>query len=236
MLTSHFIAATYLTMVAALSSIMERSRLANDFSRPVVALSIFLSSNGKPFAIVVVVLVLAVALAVAGSGLGVGVTVTAAGASESNRNMQSTPNNTGIIILKGATVIDGTGDLPRPNTTIVINGSRIAALSSNATAHSDFRSFAAKNIIDLTGKYIIPGLFDTHAHVANVLKNSYNHSESEYMLSMLLAYGVTTIRNTGGPTEQSVGLKKNVSEGKIIAPKYLRQDDCLTLRRFKYRL
>jgi imidazolonepropionase-like amidohydrolase len=127
-------------------------------------------------------------------------------------------NNTGIVILKNATVIDGTGDLPRPNTTIVINGSRIAALSSNAAANSDHRSFAAKNVIDLAGKYIIPGLFDMHAHVANVPKNSYNQSESEYILSMLLAYGVTTIRNLGGPTEQSVDLKKNVYEEKIIGP------------------
>jgi imidazolonepropionase-like amidohydrolase len=133
-------------------------------------------------------------------------------------SMLSKHNNTGIIVLKGATVIDGTGDPPRPNTTIIIDGSRIAALSSNAKANAEIRSSAAKNILDLTGKYIMPGLFDMHAHVTNVLKNSYNQSESEYMLSMLLAYGVTTIRNTGGPTEQSVELKKNVSEGKIIGP------------------
>ena len=31
-------------------------------------------------------------------------------------------------------------------------------------------------------------------------------------------YGVTTIRNPGGPTEQSVALKENVSEGKITGP------------------
>jgi predicted amidohydrolase YtcJ len=91
--------------------------------------------------------------------------------------MLSTHNNIGIIVLKGATVIDGTGDLPRLNTTIVIDGSRIAALSSNVTANADIRPFAAKSIIDLTGKYIIPGLFDMHAHVANVLKNSYNQDE-----------------------------------------------------------
>ena len=45
-------------------------------------------------------------------------------------------------------------------------------------------------VINLTGKYVIPGLFDMHAHVANVLKNSYNQRESEYML-LLLVYGVT---------------------------------------------
>jgi imidazolonepropionase-like amidohydrolase len=125
-------------------------------------------------------------------------------------------NDTGVIILEGATVIDGTGDLPKPNTTIVINGSRIASLSSNTANNYDFS--LAKNVINLTGKYIIPGLLDMHAHVANVRKNSYNQSESEYMLRMLLDYGVTTIRNPGGPTEQSVALRENVSKGKIIGP------------------
>ena len=132
-------------------------------------------------------------------------------------NQRLAQNNAGIIILENATVIDGTGDLPKPNTTIVINGSRIADLSNNATVNPDL-PFAAKIVINLTGKYIIPGLFDMHAHVGNVLKNSYNQSESEDMLSMLLAYGITTIRNTGGPTEQSVALKKNISEGKIMGP------------------
>ena len=123
-------------------------------------------------------------------------------------------NNTGAVILEGATVIGGTGALPKPNTTLVINGSRIV-YASNITANNyDHNSSAADNVINLTGKYILPGLFDMHAHVANVRKNSYNQSESEYMLRMLLTHGVTTIRNPRGPTEQSVALKENVSEGK----------------------
>src|SRR5919106_1478367 len=131
---------------------------------------------------------------------------------------QPIQNSNGIVILEGVTIIDGTGDLPKPNTTIVINGSRIAYLSSDTANNYDLNFSAAKNVINLTGKYIIPGLFDMHAHVANVRKNSYNQNESEYMLRMLLTYGVTTIRNPGGPTEQSVALRENVSEGKIIGP------------------
>jgi hypothetical protein len=66
-------------MFAALLSIMERSGLTTDASRPAVVSSIFLSSNGKSFAIVIVVL--AAAIVVAGAGLdglgdGVGVIVT----------------------------------------------------------------------------------------------------------------------------------------------------------------
>src|SRR5919109_5342521 len=133
-------------------------------------------------------------------------------------NQTLAQNDAGVIILEGATVIDGTGDLPKPNTTIVLNGSRIAYISSDTANNYNLNFSAAKNAINLTGKYIIPGLFDMHAHVANVLKNSYNQSESEYMLQMLLTHGVTTIRNPGGPTEQSIALRENVSEGKIAGP------------------
>ena len=78
-------------------------------------------------------------------------------------------------------------------------------VASNTTANNfELHRSEAKNVINLTSKYVIPGLFDMHA---NVLKNSYNESESEYMLCTLLAYGVTTIRNPGGPTEQSVALE-----------------------------
>jgi imidazolonepropionase-like amidohydrolase len=133
-------------------------------------------------------------------------------------NQTLTQNDAGVIILEGATVIDGTGDLPKSNTTIVINGSKIAYLSSDTANNYNLNSSATKNVINLTGKYIIPGLFDMHAHVANVRKNSYNQNESEYMLRMLLTHGVITIRNPGGPTEQSVALRENVSEGKIVGP------------------
>jgi imidazolonepropionase-like amidohydrolase len=133
----------------------------------------------------------------------------------SNQTLSS--NNTGAVILEGATLIDGTGALPKPNTTIVIDGNRIVFVSNNTADNFDL-NFSAANSVNLTGKYIIPGLFDMHAHVANVLKDSYNQSESEYALRMLLTHGITTIRNPGGPTEQSVALRDNVSEGRIIGP------------------
>ena len=132
-------------------------------------------------------------------------------------NQTLTSNNTGAVILEGATLIDGTGALPKPNTTIVIDGNRIVFVSNN-TADSFDLNFSTANSVNLTGKYIIPGLFDMHAHVGNVLKDSYNQNESEYMLRMLLTHGITTIRNPGGPTEQSVALRENASEGKIMGP------------------
>ena len=158
---------------------------------------------------------------VAVTSLFVSPTVTLAFASSLAATYSQTPTQAddGVIILEGATVIDGTGDLPKPNTTIVLNGSRIAYLSNSTENNYNDPTFStAKSVIDLTGKYIIPGLFDMHAHVANVGKDSYNQSESEDMLWMLLAHGVTTIRNPGGPTERSVVLRENVSIGRIAGP------------------
>jgi imidazolonepropionase-like amidohydrolase len=127
----------------------------------------------------------------------------------------------GVVILRGATVIDGTGSVPKPNTVVIVNGSKIVNVltaADDSKYHDYYYSRHNVNVLNLTGKYIIPGLFDMHAHVAGVLKNSYNQTKSENMVNMLLAYGITTIRNPGGPTEQSVALKENVTAGKIKGP------------------
>ncbi|HEY6885165.1 MAG TPA: amidohydrolase family protein [Nitrososphaeraceae archaeon] len=127
----------------------------------------------------------------------------------------------GVVILRGATVIDGTGSVPKSNAVVIVNGSKIVNVftaADNSKYHDYYFSRHNVNVLNLTGKYIIPGLFDMHAHVAGVLKNSYNQTKSGYMLNMLLANGITTIRNPGGPTEQSVALKQNVTAGKIKGP------------------
>jgi imidazolonepropionase-like amidohydrolase len=125
----------------------------------------------------------------------------------------------GVAALIGATVIDGTGSAPKPHAVVIVNGNKIVDVLNNDTKYPDYYSHQPVSVLNLTGKYIIPGLFDMHAHVAGVLKNSYNQTKSENMLKMLLANGVTTIRNPGGPTEQSVALKENVTTGKIKGPR-----------------
>ncbi len=124
-----------------------------------------------------------------------------------------------VVVLRGATVIDGTGSAPKPHAVVIVNGNKIVDVLTNGSKYYDYYSHQRVNVLNLTGKYIIPGLFDMHAHVAGVLKNSYNQTKSENMLHMLLANGITTIRNPAGTTEQSVALKENVTIGKIIGPK-----------------
>ena len=135
----------------------------------------------------------------------------------------STDNGSEVFVLHGATLIDGTGSPPKSDAVVIINGNKIIAV----TNQSEYLNHYFNNLngtqtgvrfLNLTGKYIMPGLFDMHAHVAGVLKDSYDQAASEKMLGMLLDYGITTIRDPGGPTNESVSLREDILSGKIAGP------------------
>ncbi len=138
-------------------------------------------------------------------------------------SLLGTDNGSEVFVLHGATLIDGTGSPPKSDAVVIINGNKIIAV----TNQSEYLNHYFNNLngtqtgvrfLNLTGKYIVPGLFDMHAHVAGVLKDSYDQAASEKMLGMLLDYGITTIRNPGGPTNESVSLREDILTGKIAGP------------------
>ena len=140
-----------------------------------------------------------------------------------NRSLSllNTDNENEILVLNGATLIDGTDGPQKNNSVIIINNNKIIAV----TSQNNYLSFNISNeslpngrVLNLTGKYIMPGLFDMHAHVAGVRKNSYDQATSEEMLRMLLNYGVTTVRNPGGPTNETVQLREEVLNGSLSGP------------------
>jgi imidazolonepropionase-like amidohydrolase len=129
-----------------------------------------------------------------------------------------------VLVLHGATIIDGTGSTPKADTDIIISGNKIVAVTNQSgyidnLYSNDFnRTQIRVSSLNLSGKYVMPGLFDMHAHVAGVLKDSYDQATSKKMLQMLLENGITTIRNPGGPTNESISLRQDVVEGKIAGP------------------
>jgi imidazolonepropionase-like amidohydrolase len=134
-------------------------------------------------------------------------------------------NENEILMLWGATLIDGTGAIPETDSVIFINESKIFAVT-NQSVFRDYISLYDENrsqikdrlVLNLTGKYVMPGLFDMHAHVAGVLKDSYGQITSENALGALLDYGITTIRNPGGPTNETVSLKEEVLNKTVKGP------------------
>ena len=88
--------------------------------------------------------------------------------------------------IRNATVIDViTGDARRTN--IIVVGSKIAAVGAAA------RIPAGADVINGTGKFIIPGLWDMHVHLW----------ESQPMFDLYTAHGVTGIRDMGSNYERS---------------------------------
>lgn len=121
----------------------------------------------------------------------------------------------GLVILEGASLIDGTGSPPRNDSVVVLKDERILTVTDKGSYTTYTKD---SEIVNLTGRFLIPGLFDMHAHVAGVLDSSYNQTISENTLKALLDNGITTIRNPGGPTKESVALRDAVAADQIKGP------------------
>src|SRR5256714_12385562 len=80
------------------------------------------------------------------------------------------------LLIRGATIIDGIAETPIRDRALLIEGNTIRGLlPANADAPT------GAQVIDLTGKYIIPGLFDSHVHW------------DPFMGELLVNHGVTSI-------------------------------------------
>jgi imidazolonepropionase-like amidohydrolase len=86
----------------------------------------------------------------------------------------------GDLVITDVTVIDVVAGKARPAQTVVIAGDRIAAIGPAATT----RAACGAKVISGTGKYLIPGLWDMHVHLAD-----------EAMPGLFLRFGVTGVRH-----------------------------------------
>jgi hypothetical protein len=116
-----------------------------------------------------------------------------------------------VLAITHVTVIDATGAGPRRDMTVVIENDRIALIvaSSTLSLPSNARVLAA------TGKFLIPGLTDMHVHLTGAGEPE---ASRKFMLPMLLANGITTVRDMGGYLESLEPLRKEIREGKRVAP------------------
>ncbi len=64
-----------------------------------------------------------------------------------------------VTALTNATLIDGTGAPPQSGATVVMQGGRITAIGRDAKAP------AGAAVVDLSGKYVVPGIINGHGHV-----------------------------------------------------------------------
>jgi imidazolonepropionase-like amidohydrolase len=94
------------------------------------------------------------------------------------------------LVIAHVTVIDGTGAPARLDTTVVIVGDRIAAIGNSAQTATPKMA----QVVDGTGKFLIPGLWDMHAHGATGENAAWTHL-------LFLANGVVGVRDMFGPPD-----------------------------------
>ena len=104
------------------------------------------------------------------------------------------------LVIRGATMIDGTGAPPLGPVDLVIEGNLIAEIRSGGTAGLPIgnEDDADARIIDASGMYVMPGFVDAHAHLSVSLHGLVGTvTPAEYVLKLWLAHGVTTAREVG---------------------------------------
>lgn len=123
--------------------------------------------------------------------------------------------DTPIVALTHARVIDGTGAPARDNQTLIIAGGRITALGNSGSVSVP----VGAQVIDLTGKSVMPGLVMVHEHLYYPTGPGIYGNLAESFTRLYLAGGVTSMR-TGGNLNGfgDIGIKRDIDAGKKPGP------------------
>ncbi|MDZ7807730.1 MAG: amidohydrolase family protein [Gracilimonas sp.] len=117
----------------------------------------------------------------------------------------------GQIAFTNARIITMNGDEVIENGTIVVDGNRISAIGTNITVPGEAR------VIDASGKTIIPGIVDAHAHIGNFRLGISPQQQWEYYAN--LAYGVTTVHDPSSNSEMIFSNSEAIKAGNMVGPR-----------------
>ncbi|HEY2683418.1 MAG TPA: amidohydrolase family protein [Steroidobacteraceae bacterium] len=124
------------------------------------------------------------------------------------------------LVIRGVTLIDGTGSPARGPVDIVIAENRIVDIKQAGTPGLPMeRSRPPKDAdyeLDATGMYVLPGFVDVHAHGSTVDKAP----DLSYSYKLWLAHGVTTVRTVPlAPLEIALSERARSARNEIVAPR-----------------
>ena len=112
------------------------------------------------------------------------------------------------LVFKHLTVIDMTGARPMPDMTVIIRSNRITVIGKS----SKVRIPKGAQVIDATGRFLIPGLWDMHVHLGN------GDFDKNSNLRLFIANGITGIRIMEGAPEYHLW-RREIEGGKLPGPR-----------------
>lgn len=112
------------------------------------------------------------------------------------------------LVISNATIIDGTGAPPRPNQTIVVEGSRVVAVGPVGSISIP----AGSKVVDGSDQWVIPGFVDLHVHLP---PDTALHAP---VLARLLEFGITSILNPGARPGAGPDVRARIARGELLGP------------------
>ena len=122
---------------------------------------------------------------------------------ELSRPLLATPDDGSAVAYTGATLIDATGAPPVKDAVVIVAKGRIAAAGRRGAVTIP----EGARRVDVSGKTILPGLWDMHAHFEQVEWGP-----------LYLAAGVTTVRDCGNETDFIRSVRDTIQEGRGLGP------------------
>ena len=125
------------------------------------------------------------------------------------------------LVIRGATVIDGTGAPPIGPVDIVIEGDRIAEIKSvgfpKVPIDPDRRPKPGDREIDASKMYVLPGFVDMHGHIGGEDQGT----TAEYVFKLWMAHGITTVREpgSGNGAVWTLHERDRSAKNQIVAPR-----------------
>ena len=108
------------------------------------------------------------------------------------------------LAITGVSVVDVANGQVVPNRSVVVSGGVITAISQGGSLPADAL------VIDARGKFLIPGLWDMHAHI---------QGNEKAWLPLYVANGVTGIRDMGADLDFILDVREATSSGRTLGPR-----------------
>lgn len=110
------------------------------------------------------------------------------------------------LVFRNITVIDGTGKPAKTNMAVRVSSGKIVSVEPDRA----LKVRPGARVVDGSGKYLIPGLWDMHVHMSDI---------GEVAFPILVTYGVTSVRDMGGDPEVVRRFRDRIEQGEVLGPR-----------------
>lgn len=117
------------------------------------------------------------------------------------------PSHSSTVLFRGVHVVDVMAGALRRSQDVLVQNGRIAAIRSGVDVPRDAL------VLEGAGRYLMPGLVDTHVHVT-----------ADDQLLLFVVSGVTTVQGLGGPLQRNLAARERALRDEIVSPEYVSCD------------